>query len=339
MADNSLISTVFDNVGFIINEKLNKEIMYFYPLVFDEKKCKYEYRNSYKIFDKPLGTFFAYFLNTNFEQYEEFKDFFMEYTLLLLDKNTKKDISKKSFSEEEIDTFIKCIYDKNFKRLIKIQQQLDEILDYCIIHPKKKKIDYTPLERLFILQSTQGNLTLLHNTKIETSTIYLVNNVEIFDKTENELYTILADKTNKIDKITINIPISIESILYFTLCQIIENKLKFKICKTCGRYFIAKNSIVNYCDNIAPGSDKTCKELGRKYAFYKNNESDPLLEKYYKIYYRKSTLARRNPDISEYVKGFNSYKDIGKIKLDDYKKGKISKDDFKKWLDKKDKLM
>lgn len=339
MANNSLISSVFDNIGFIINEKLNKEIMYFYPLIFNEKKCVYEYGNSYKMFTKPLGSFFAYFLNTDFEEFNEFKEFFLEYTFLLLDNNLKKDIHKKFFSEANFELFIKNIYDKNAKRLLKIQQQIDEILDYCIINPKKKKVDYTPLQRLFILQATQENLTILHNTKMETSTIYLVDNKEIFNKTENELYSVLADKQYRIDKITVNIPLSIESILYFTLCQIIENKLKFKTCNTCGKYFLPRNSVVNYCDNIAPGSNRTCKELGRKYAFNKNNTADPLLERYYKIYYRKSTLARRNPDIVEYVKDFNSYKDNGKRKIEEYKKGKLSKEDFKKWLDKKDKLM
>lgn len=339
MANNSLISNVFDNIGFIINEKTNKEILYFYPLVFNEKNCEYEYKTSYKIFSKPLGTFFAYFLNTNFEKFEEFKDFFLEYTFLLLDNNTKKDIHKHSFSEEDFKLFIKNNYDKNVKKLVKLQNQIDEILDYCIINPKKKKVEYSSLERLFILQSTQENLTILHNTKMETSTIYLVNKESIFNKTENELYSLLSDKQNKIDKITINIPISIESILYFTLCQIVENKLKFKTCNICGRYFLPKNSIVNYCDNIAPNSNRTCRELGRKYAFNKNNTDDPLIERYYKIYYRKSSLAKRNPDIKEYVNGFNSYKEIGKRKLAEYKKGKISKDDFKKWINLKDKLI
>lgn len=339
MANNSLISNVFDNIGFIINEKSNKEIVYFYPLVFNEKKCRYEYKTSYKMFDKPLGNFFACFLNTNFEDFNEFKDFFLEYTFLLIDNNTKKDIHKQSFSEEDFKLFIKKIYDKNVKRLLKIQQQIDEILDYCIIYPKKKKTEYSPLERLFILQATQENLTILHNTKMETSSFYLVNKEAVFDKSENELYSLLSDKKNKVDKITVNIPTCIESLLYYTLCQIIENKLKFKTCNTCGRYFLPKNSIVNYCDNIAPGSNRTCRELGRKYAFNKNNTSDPLIEKYYKIYYRKSSLAKRNPDIKEYVNGFNYYKKVGKKKLAEYKNQKISKDDFKKWIEIKDKLI
>ena len=48
-------------------------------------------------------------------------------------------------------------------------------------------------------------------------------------------------------------------------------------------------------------------------------------------------LSRRNPDIIEYQKDFESYKKFGKNKLFSYKTGKISSEDFNIWLEKKNK--
>lgn len=339
MFNNSLISSVFDNIGFILNEKLNKEIMYFYPLIFDEKNREYSYQNSYKIFENPFGSFFAYFLNTNFKDIESFKEFFLEYTFLLIDNNSRNNYYSKTYKENELELFIEKMYEKNCNRLLRLQQQVDKILDYCILNPKNKKIEYTPLQRFFVLQATNENLTLLQNTKILTSNMYFINNKAAFNSSEKDLYSILATKYNKIDKITLAIPISIESLLYYSLCKIMENKIKIKTCNICGRYFITKNILINYCNNIAPGHDCTCKELGRKFAFNKTTNEDPLLTLYYKIYARKSILARRNPDITEYVKEFDSFKNVGKRKLKEYKNNDLSKDDFSKWLNKKNKLI
>ncbi len=119
----------------------------------------------------------------------------------------------------------------------------------------------------------------------------------------------------------------------------LENNLILKVCKNCNNYFFANNSKTEYCNNIAPYSDKTCIEIGRNHSFIKTLNEDTLLERYYKIYHRKATLARRNPDIKEYVKSFDNYKKFGKIKLADYKSKSISKEEFKIWLDKKDKFV
>lgn len=336
--DYEYLSSVFKHIGILINNDLKQEIIYYFPLVFSEKSSKYEFKTSYVVLAQPLGTFFVDFINVDFNNIDEFKEFFLKYPSSILDKNYKKIIKKNEYSESEFNELLNKIYDKKVSTLKKIQRQVDEILDYTIIHPRRNK-EFTPTDRLLVLQTVHENLTLLRNNSMETLTFYKLNNAPISNKTENELYDMIKKNEHSVEKITVSIPTSIESLIYFSLCNVIENNLILKICKNCNNYFFANNSKTEYCNNIAPYSDKTCIEIGRNNSFIKTLNEDDLLERYYKIYHRKATLARRNPDIKEYVKSFDNYKKFGKIKLADYKSKSISKEEFKSWLDKKDKFV
>lgn len=335
MVDNSYIESVFKSIGIMINEEQNQEILYFFPLVFDEKNSNYQFKNNYSIVAQPLGTYFTDFLNTDFENFDEFKDFFVKYSMTVLGNDYLKIINEGTFSENEYNVFINDIYSKNRNKLIKIQKQLDEILDYCIINPRNRKENYTALDRFLVLQSVHENLTLFRNNKLELVTFYKLANEKLAYKNEGEIYELLKDNTPK--KYFVYIPTSIEALIYFLLCNIVENKLHLKVCKNCNKYFLTSNAKTSYCDNIALGSDKTCKEIGRNLSFQNSIENDTLLKRYYKIYYKKSVLARRYPDIQEYIKDFNNYKKFEKNKIAAYKANKISEEEFNTWLDKKDK--
>lgn len=335
MVDNSYIESIFNSIGVMINEGQNQEILYFFPLVYNEKNLKYQFKNEYTIVSQPLGTYFTDFLNTDFEDLDEFKDFFTKYAMSILTNNYQKVVTKCTFSEDEYNVLINEVFSKNKNKLLKIQHQLDQILDYCIINPRNRKVDYTPLDRFLVLQSTRESFTLLRKAKMELVTFYGLANERLAHKKEDEIYELL--KNNTPEKYFVYIPTSLESFINFLLCHIIENKLHLKICKNCHKYFLTQNSKTNYCDNIVLGSDNTCKELGRNITFHNNIDDDPLLKRYYKIYYKKSVLARRYPDIQEYVKDFNNYKKFGKNKIAAYKANKISEEEFNTWLDKKDK--
>lgn len=335
MMDYDYLSSIFNYIGILVNQELKQEIIYYFPLVFSEKSNKYEFKNSYSIVTQPLGTFFVDFINTNFNNFDEFNDFFLKYSFAILDNNFKRKFTTMSLDKLEFKNFVNKIYNKRCSSLKRIQEQLDEIMDYCIINPKKKNQDFTALDRFLVLQSVHENLPILRENKLETITFYKIDNCPITDKSENELYYLLSNKKNKTEKITVLIPPSIESLLYCILCNIMESTLFFKVCKNCNNYFIACNSKTEYCDRLAPDSDKTCKEVGRKSVFQKNLNNDPLLSRYYKIYHQKSMLVQRSPDIIEYINDFNKYKEIGKKKIAAYKTQKLSKEDFKKWLDQK----
>ena len=335
--DYEYLSSVFKHIGILINNDLKQEIIYYFPLVFSEKSSKYMFKTSYVVLKQPLGTFFIDFINADFDNIEEFKEFFLKYSFSILDKNYTKLFKDKEYSESEFNELLNKIYDKKVSSLKKIQGQVDEILDYTIIHPRRK--DLTPIDRLLVLQTVHENLTLLRNNNMEALTFYKLNNAPISNKTENELYYLIKANEHRVEKMTVSIPTSIESLIYFSLLNVLENNLILKVCKNCNNYFFANNSKTEYCNNIAPYSDKTCIEIGRNNSFIKTLNEDTLLERYYKIYHRKATLARRNPDIKEYVKSFDNYKKFGKIKLADYKSKSISKEEFKIWLDKKDKFV
>ena len=335
--DYEYLSSVFKHIGILINNDLKQEIIYYFPLVFSEKSSKYMFKTSYVVLKQPLGTFFVDFINADFDNIEEFKEFFLKYSFCILDKNYTKLFKDKEYLESEFNQLLNKIYDKKVINLKKIQGQVDEILDYTIIHPRRK--DFTPIDRLLVLQTVHENLTLLRNNNMETLTFYKLNNAPISNKTENELYDLIKANEHRVEKITVSIPTSIESLIYFSLLNVLENNLILKVCKNCNNYFFANNSKTEYCNNIAPYSDKPCIEIGRNHSFMKSLNEDDLLERYYKIYHRKATLARRNPDIKEYVKSFDNYKKFGKIKLADYKSKSISKEEFKIWLDKKDKFV
>ena len=335
--DYEYLSSVFKYIGILINNDLKQEIIYYFPLVFSEKSSKYMFKTSYVVLKQPLGTFFIDFINADFDNIEEFKEFFLKYSFSILDKNYTKLFKDKEYLESEFNELLNKIYDKKVSSLKKIQGQVDEILDYTIIHPRRK--DFTPIDRLLVLQTVHENLTLLRNNNMEALTFYKLNNAPISNKTENELYDLIKANEHRVEKMTVSIPTSIESLIYFSLLNVLENNLILKVCKNCNNYFFANNSKTEYCNNIAPYSDKPCIEIGRNHSFMKGLNEDALLERYYKIYHRKATLARRNPDIKEYVKSFDNYKKFGKIKLADYKSKSISKEEFKIWLDKKDKFV
>ena len=335
MADTSYLENIFRSIGVKINSEENQEIIYHFPLVFDEKSLTYNIENSYSITKQPLGTFFTDFLNIDFEIDEDFKKFFVKYPSALLKENFKKIFNKGPISKDDFDNILKKLYCEIKNQLIRIQEQVDEILDYCIINPRNRKVKYSPVDRLLVLQSVHENLTLLKETKMEVVSFYKIPYQKLKDKNEDEIYKILEN--TKAKKYHTYIPTNIESFINFVLCQIIESKLYLKICKNCGLYFITSNSQVGYCDNISPGANKTCSEIGVLSSFQNTIENDTLIKRYYKLYSKKHVYSKRNPDIQEYVKDFENFKKYGKNKLASYKSKKISAEEFEIWLNKKDK--
>lgn len=284
-----------------------------------------------------MGTFFTDFLNTDFESFEDFRELFIKYPFVILSSDYEKYSKNFPCPAEEFKTFINEIYSKEKSKLIRIQEQLDEILDYCIINPRKRKNDFSPLDRFLVLQSVHENFTLFKNNKMEMITFYKIVNEPLANKSEDEIYKLLANKDNKIKKYNVYIPLNIESLIYYILSNIIENKLQLKICKNCSNYFVTNNLNINYCNNVAPGFDKPCDKIGVATTFKNTVENDELIKKYYKLYFRKAMMARRNPDIIEYKKDFENFKKFGKNKIAQYREKNISIEEFKTWIDKKDK--
>ena len=79
MEENSYISGILSGLGLAINEQNNNEIIINYPIILDKKTMEFVLDFKYKITTQTLGTFLSDFLNTDFEDYNEFHLFFLKY--------------------------------------------------------------------------------------------------------------------------------------------------------------------------------------------------------------------------------------------------------------------
>ena len=334
MKENDYISDILSGLGLAINEKNNNEIIINYPIILDKKIMEFVLNSNYKLINQTLGTFLSDFLNTNFEDYNEFYLFFLKYSLSIIELDKFKKIFKDGkCPEKDFKKFILDLQNKKLKIYKKLQEQTDMILDYCLFNPSKQAINFKPIERLYVLRRTSPTLTLLNENK---SAYYSVNLFSSYPgETEKEIYNFLSNKKNKVIEYDLIIPYDISSIIYKSICSILKEKIHLKICKNCNKYFIANIKSASYCNNIAPGeTKKTCKDVGRRISFENSKCEDYVLDLYYKVYNRKSMMKLRNPDIDKYINDFNKYKEIGKKKVIQYKKGKLSSEDFKNWIEK-----
>lgn len=334
MEENTYILDILSGLGLAINEKNNSEIVINYPINFDKKTMKFCMNSNYNVTFQQLGSFLADFLNTNFEDSTDFLNFFLKYSLSLLAYNKLKKLFRNGNCSKDIfDNFILDLQSSNKNSLKKLQEQTDMILDYCLLNPNKLSKDYKPIERLYVLRRISPNLTVLNENK---SAYYSINLFSSYPGTlEKEIYGFLSKKKNRVMEYDLILPYDISSILYKSICSILKQNIYLKSCKNCNKYFVATNKAYNYCENIAPGETfKTCRNIGRKATFENSKSNDPILKQYYKIYSRKSMMKSRNSDILKYVDDFNTFKEIGKKKVNQYKSGTLSSDDFKKWLEK-----
>lgn len=334
MDENKYISDILAGLGFALNEKNHSEIIINYPIKFNKKSMEFCISSDYKIHMQPIATFLSDFLNCNFDEYDDFFSFFCKYSLSLLDyKKLVKLFKNNTCSDKDFEQFILNMLDKNKIHYKKLQEQTDAILDYCLLNPNKKALEFKPIERLYVLRRISPTFTLLNEPK---SAYYSVNLFSSYPgETEKQIYEFLSKKKNEVTELALILPYDISAILYKSICSILKEEVYLKVCKNCNKYFIATNNSLNYCSNLAPNdTKKTCKEIGRRVSFQNSKNNDPILSLYYQVYSRKSMMKSRNPDIEQYANSFNKFKELGKKKLNKYKNGEISSEDFKKWIQK-----
>lgn len=333
MEENSYIQSIISGLGLAINEKNNTEFIINYPINYDKKNMKFTISSKYKIISQSLGTFLADFLNTDFEKYDEFFNFFIKYSLSVLNYNKLIKTFKNGYClENKFNDFVLSLQNRNKNQLKKLQEQTDMILDYCLLSPNKRALGFEPIERLYVLTRTSPILNLLTENKSSYYSTILFSSYP--GKSEKEIYDFISKKKNKILEYDLILPYDISSILYKSITNVLKGNVYLKICKNCNQYFIATNKAYNYCDNIAPGETKTCRTIGRRISFKNAKENDSVLDFYYKVYNRKSTMKSRNPDIEKYSTDFVKYKETGKKKVSQYKNGKLDAESFKNWIKK-----
>ena len=113
--------------------------------------------------------------------------------------------------------------------------------------------------------------------------------------------------------------------------KMLEENIRFRKCKRCGKYFIMKgNYDTNYCDRIAEGSTRTCQELAAIDNYKAKAAGDPALPLYSK-YYKRYAARVKTKQIKE--DAFKKWKYQALTKRDECSDGKITIDEYEAWLE------
>ncbi len=124
---------------------------------------------------------------------------------------------------------------------------------------------------------------------------------------------------------------STEDILELELSKMLENDIRFRKCKRCGRYFIMKgNYDTRFCDRIAEGKTRSCQELAAQENYKKKmaeNVALPIYSKYYKRYAARVKVRQ----IKE--ADFKKWKYEALVKRDECTAGQIIAEEYIDWME------
>ena len=124
---------------------------------------------------------------------------------------------------------------------------------------------------------------------------------------------------------------SVADILELEFSKILEQNIRFRKCRRCGKYFIMKgNYDTRYCDRIAPGEKRKCQDIAAQENYKQKNAGNEALPIYSKYYKRYAARVRVN-QIKE--ADFKKWKYAALTKRDECSDGKITIEEFIEWLE------
>ena len=124
---------------------------------------------------------------------------------------------------------------------------------------------------------------------------------------------------------------SVADILELEFSKILEQNIRFRKCKRCGKYFIMKgNYDTRYCDRIAPGEKRKCQDIAAQENYKQRNAGNEALPIYSKYYKRYAARVRVN-QIKE--SDFKKWKYAAITKRNECYDGKITTEKFIQWLE------
>ncbi len=116
--------------------------------------------------------------------------------------------------------------------------------------------------------------------------------------------------------------------MYYELYMVLENNLPIRLCKNCGKPFVAqKRADSIYCDRVVPRSKDKCSVVG-PLKTYRSKLPD-IESDFYAARRRYNTRVSRNPTLKT---EFEAWKIKSREKLIAYREGKLSADEFRKWF-------
>jgi len=83
-------------------------------------------------------------------------------------------------------------------------------------------------------------------------------------------------------------PSSLEEIVEFFVRECLRRELRFRCCKSCGKFFaLTGYANTEYCDRPFGGSGKTCKEAGAVRLYRTKVTADPVIQAFNKAYKKR----------------------------------------------------
>ena len=124
---------------------------------------------------------------------------------------------------------------------------------------------------------------------------------------------------------------TVEEMLELEFTKMLEQNIRFRKCKRCGRYFIMKgNYETRYCDRVAPGETRNCQELAA-IENYKAKTADDKALTIYSKYYKRYAARVKVRQIKE--ADFKKWKYKAMDMRDRCSDGEISADEFIEWME------
>jgi len=170
----------------------------------------------------------------------------------------------------------------NYTNYFELQKKFRQATDICLTDNAAMLQGLTPLDKFYCYEILN---TSPLQVPLKTSLVFLqdykydywsTEKLVAFVKESGGGRMVLGTECN-----------SAHDFLFYEFFKLMENNINLSICKNCGRFFKAKGKYKTiYCDRIAPGDTKTCKEVGAKRLRNEKEASNPILNEYKRAYKR-----------------------------------------------------
>ncbi|NLV35477.1 MAG: hypothetical protein GXY17_02235 [Clostridiaceae bacterium] len=221
-----------------------------------------------------------------------------------------------------------------------VKREFAEAAHICFdsdLSGKYKKIEKGNIQQRYSYYTLKLNPTFENDLEIDlrlaTSCTPYINDKEISVrdwiekirdvKEENSADFILTTQPRFIDSYWFH---SLADVMYFELMNVVKGNIVIKRCENCKRYFVPTGRIdALYCSRTAPGSQKTCVEIGAISKYEKCTKENPI-KKAYRMEYKKRyahVLKGKSPKNE-----FFTWVENMKVVRDEALKGEISYDNF-----------
>jgi len=153
----------------------------------------------------------------------------------------------------------------------------------------------------------------------------LNNLIASADFTENKV------KDIQVSFVEIATPETTLEYMYYFVNYFLTNKILFRKCKNCNRYFIPLNNLgIEYCNRPAENSTKTCREIGPVRVYQEKAFDNPVSKLYNRAYKKRFARIKYKLITKD---DFSVWAEYAREMRDKCFRGEITLEEFENWLD------